>query len=341
MKSKESKIAWPRIYTLHSQKGGVGKTSVAIAIAGFASIFHKKNALIIDADLTGVSLADLPNWVSDNQKKIKYFNDLILAKPNEFLKYTRTSSTKSKTQIRGKLKPFYQKIPNYERIFYMPGSPFFGDLRKIIPLISQEDYLQFFRQRIEDIIITAFYDHFDSIIIDHPPGLFGVSTASLNIILSQITKENSYIGKDVVSKAIFLTTADTFDYKALIPSISFILTENNNFQYLNPDDPRIDLIINKAGTSKSRKDLVLEQKEIFKNISGKFPDERKVHPDLISYLPKRAERVGALACEYVEDFDLKNILETIVRLKNKDAEDGMERWCAQIGKLVGLYKGSF
>lgn len=36
---------FPRLYTIHSQKGGVGKTSVAIAIAGCAAIFHKKKSI--------------------------------------------------------------------------------------------------------------------------------------------------------------------------------------------------------------------------------------------------------------------------------------------------------
>lgn len=68
--NKDNKT-FPRLYTIHSQKGGVGKTSIAIAIAGFAAIIHQKKALIIDADMTGVSLFDMQGWsVSDNAPHI-------------------------------------------------------------------------------------------------------------------------------------------------------------------------------------------------------------------------------------------------------------------------------
>ncbi len=60
-KSKEE-ILSPRLYTIHSQKGGVGKTSIALAIAGFGAIYHNVKSLIIDADLTGTSLVDVPGW---------------------------------------------------------------------------------------------------------------------------------------------------------------------------------------------------------------------------------------------------------------------------------------
>ena len=56
-------------------QGGVGKTSIAIAIAGFASIFHGKNTLIIDGDLTGTSLFDVQGCSNDH--KPEYFNELI------------------------------------------------------------------------------------------------------------------------------------------------------------------------------------------------------------------------------------------------------------------------
>ncbi len=75
----------PHIYTIHSQKGGVGKTSIAIAIAGLAAIWQGKNALIIDADLTGTSLIDLPGWANSEghpkSEEPTYINKLILASP--------------------------------------------------------------------------------------------------------------------------------------------------------------------------------------------------------------------------------------------------------------------
>jgi len=105
---------YPKIYTIHSQKGGVGKTSIAIAIAGFASILHDKNALIIDADLTGFSLFDVRGWAGD--EKPVYFNDVILATPPDFARYTLNRPAESKEEFLCERREFYQKIRDYDGI---------------------------------------------------------------------------------------------------------------------------------------------------------------------------------------------------------------------------------
>ena len=74
-----------KVYTLHSQKGGAGKTSIAIAIAGLSCILHKQKTLIINCDLTGISIIDLFYGVDKNNKakeNIKYLNSLLLATPS-------------------------------------------------------------------------------------------------------------------------------------------------------------------------------------------------------------------------------------------------------------------
>ena len=123
---EEKEIHYPRIYTIHSQKGGVGKTSIAIAIAGFANIFHNKNVLIIDADLTGASLVDMRGWAGDERPV--YFNDVILAKPPDFAKYTMIKPTEPKDKSLCERKEFYQKVRNYDGICYVPASPCFDDV---------------------------------------------------------------------------------------------------------------------------------------------------------------------------------------------------------------------
>jgi hypothetical protein len=70
---------YPRIYTIHSQKGGVGKTSIALALAGMTGARGKKT-LIIDADMTGASVADVPGMECESGPNSKRFNELILAK---------------------------------------------------------------------------------------------------------------------------------------------------------------------------------------------------------------------------------------------------------------------
>ena len=89
---------FPRIYTLHSQKGGVGKTSIAIAIAGLAAFHNDKMTLIIDADFTGTSFLDIPDMIVDDKKE--YFNDFILAKPSKFEEYTPITSGETNEKIK-------------------------------------------------------------------------------------------------------------------------------------------------------------------------------------------------------------------------------------------------
>ncbi len=318
-------LVYPRIYTIHSQKGGVGKTSIAIAIAGFASIFHSRKALIIDGDLTGTSLIDVPGW-SDNKKKPTYFNDLILATPPDFLSYT---SGKKSSQ---KISKFYQKIPGFENIYYMPASPCFQDILKVIPLISQEDFLNFFRHRLEDIVKAVITDEFDVVIIDHPPGLFGISNASLRMILDG--KLN--LKDKPVLQALIVTTQDPSDYRALIPSLSKILITYGEFKELGVI---IDMILNRASSKEGRFDPPFEYGKILNKVK-EFPDDREVEPELLSLLLERAKKTGALACPYVSDFDITLILNTIQSLKGEDdvnIQTGMEDWCKMMGKAVGLY----
>ncbi|GAH39136.1 unnamed protein product [marine sediment metagenome] len=99
------------IYTIHSQKGGAGKTSIAIAIAGLSRIFHKRKTLIIDCDLTGTSIIDLFWGVDKNNKakeNFKYLNSLLLASPSVFNRYKNNG----KNDIE---KKYFHKISEEEK----------------------------------------------------------------------------------------------------------------------------------------------------------------------------------------------------------------------------------
>jgi cellulose biosynthesis protein BcsQ len=90
---------YPKIYSIHSQKGGVGKTSIALAIAGWEAERNKKKVLLIDADLTGTSIKEVVKR-KKNEGKTKppeyvYINKLILASPGDFGKYTPIISKKT------------------------------------------------------------------------------------------------------------------------------------------------------------------------------------------------------------------------------------------------------
>lgn len=358
--AKESKPNFPRLYTIHSQKGGVGKTSIAVAIAGFAAIFHNKKTLIVDADLTGTSLIDIPNFSSNDASDVKphYFNELILANPNEFQKYTPVtgSSDRQKGKSKRFLEPFYQSVPDYENISYLPASPSLSDIQKTIPLISQEDHLSFFRLRMEDILVTAMLDGFEVIIIDHPPGLYGISTASLNIVLDQKSNnanKNSrlsnlikgsgmapYVDK-LSCHAILCTTSDPVDYKALIPSLSMIL--DNKKGYSIDNDMGIDIFLNKGikDPTASWFDSAFAFKKVFHDLKG-LRGHRVVNSDLLEFLATRVRQSGA-AGENIKNFSMEQLFSTISKLsQNNESKSfsGMEGWCSQLGKAVNLFSNN-
>ncbi|GAH25294.1 unnamed protein product, partial [marine sediment metagenome] len=181
-----------RIYTIHSQKGGVGKTSLAVAIAGWSSSKHKLKTLIIDCDLTGTSLIDL-FWKCDtkqqNHREIYYLNRLLLASPKAFSGYEEGDMEST----------FYLTVPNCKNLYYIPSSPVLKDIRSIVALISQENMLHFFQSRMTDILRLVVKNEIKTIIIDNPPGLFGLSRAMINL---EISSEDNW-----EKKALFMITS--------------------------------------------------------------------------------------------------------------------------------------
>lgn len=360
---QSKKPTFPRLYTIHSQKGGVGKTSIAIAIAGFAAIAHKKKTLIIDADLTGTSLIDIPNFSSSEDKLDKkekfYFNDLILANPTDFGNCTPIiKSSLDKSENKQHLRPFYHDVPGYDEISYFPASPDLSEIRKTIPLISQEDYLLFFRLRLEDIIVTAMMDGIEVIVIDHPPGLYGISTASLRMILDQNfnkTKNSSRLSKlingseikaparDLSCHTILCTTSDPVDYKAIFPSLSMLLCENLEEKEIEKkiSEMEIDVFLNKAGkdSTSGRFDAPIAWSSILNKLE-ELPEGRNLNDKLLEILKQRLCGPGACAGEYVENFSMDKILLAIAKLKqqqqDKETFSGIEGWCSQLSKIVNL-----
>lgn len=346
---------FPRIYTLHSQKGGVGKTSIAIAIAGLAAFHNDKMTLIIDADFTGTSFLDIPDMIEIDEKE--YFNDFILAKPSKFEDYTPITSVKTNEKIKKTKKEFCWNVPAGDgKIFCMPGSALVKDMKKIIPLISQEDHLRFFRHRLEDILVTATMAGFEVIIIDHSPGLLGLSKSSMFMVVDQavshFNEERHPHGPTRLDRlyratateadntrisayAIFVTTFEPVDYRALFPSISYFLNEKGSFKSSQNFYGHLDMIFNKAPGQPF--DATTEIPEIFEEITT-LSDGRNVHNTLINYFKNRTKEVGAGAAEYINDFDMSIILGIIKNLKAKQKLEyaGWENWCMHVSKTVRL-----
>ena len=202
-KNNNEDSGYPRLYTMHSQKGGVGKTSIALAVAGLENILNKKRVVVIDMDMTGASLIDI--YSKNKEKNKKYFNDLLFAEPHDFATYTpicRESNHSSANKENVILPLFCHKVQiDALSIRYIPASPLLKDILKVVPLISQENHLHFFKHRLEDII-SILWDDFDVIIIDNPPGLFGISRASLDMVIDGANSTNYsrlnriYFGKE-------------------------------------------------------------------------------------------------------------------------------------------------
>lgn len=352
---------FPRIYTIHSQKGGVGKTSIAIALAGIAAIWYDKNALIIDADLTGTSLIDLEGW--GGKANPKYFNELILAKPRQFSNHTSVTTGRERRSARfcHHMRPFYHELPlngRESKVRFMTASPVFEDIRKVVPLISQEDHLHFFRHRMEDIILAAVADEFDVIIIDHPPGLYGISLASLRIVLKQIVAQHKMAGGrgddtrldrlyrmvkgvdaagSIATRALLVTSTDSADYRALFPYFNSIIEEYPVLKK-SISDPLwpVDIIVNKAHAE--RNDLVPIIPRILRDLTN-FHDNRQVEKYLIDAFEARQTKLGdALASPYDPNFKITDIMLTIESVKGDTKKEyaGMRGWVKQLAKALGL-----
>lgn len=349
----------PRIFSIHSVKGGVGKTSVALAAGGIIAAKFNKKTLIIDADLTGASFIDVPIW-GNRRPTYEYLNKLLLANPNDFARYTAVYNADKGTGL-----PFTQEVPGHNKLlFILPSSPLSQDIARVVPLISQEDTLHFFKHRLEDILVKAFHDKFEAVIIDHPPGLYGISLASLGIVCEQLESRNNsddqkttrldhfcrsfekIDGKlPIPAQAVFITSPDPSDYRALFSSLSNVLLEREDQEKLQSFLPKINkgisVILNKAQSlSGARFDKRFAYDSILKNLDFSEGDKRNVHENLINYLKKTGSKFGATACNFVSGHNCSNIKDAIEKLKFvkgfKPKDGGMEEWCMDVAISMRL-----
>lgn len=305
---------FPRLYTIHSQKGGVGKTSIAIAIAGFAAIFHKKKALIIDADMTGVSLYDIAGWADG--KTPRYLNEILLAPPRRY-----EAIFNKRVDSNDSLHNYLHNVPECDNIKYIPASPCITDITCVVPLITQEDFHKFFRYRLEDIITAAIESQFEVIIIDNSPGLFGISKSTLEIAL-----------KETESRAIIITSTDPPDYLSLFPSLSNILKR------LGKEAHPFVLILNNIIATEGPRDEAFIYKRLLDDLSTKsFSDDRELYPEFIKNVRTMLTETGGLAAPHVTGFSLDNIVRTIKNMESSGTASGtFGKWCQGIRKACRL-----
>jgi hypothetical protein len=301
-----SEDGYPRVYTIHSQKGGVGKTSVALALAGISGAIGKKT-LLIDADMTGASIADIQGMECEIGKH-ECFNKLILAKPNEFRQVTAiwpSPKDKKPTSLENR---FCQKMAGYDSIYFIPSSVKAEDIESMVPLISQEDHLHFFRHRIEDIIATAIRAGFEIIILDHSPGLFGFSKTSLKMSLEwsiQQDKSNHRLrcllnekSPEPTLQALLVSSFESPDYKSVLASFQYV------FEKLTRGDQDIEsykdsfrMIFNKAGEVSDSIEALNEMLHNIDNLDNKLKQMIKAHE----------KEFGPQLAPFIENFEMGDI----------------------------------
>lgn len=183
-----------QIVSLHSQKGGTGKTSIALSLAIEA---QRRNLtpLFVDADLSGTSVRDSIHLkpVTADQSIKEFFLAAELTDP---IKYIATAE----------LLDLEHNLPKELSILL-------GDTQtglSLMSLVYKETHSQFLRTRIE-MLINALdkAGQIDVIIFDNSPGEWGLGKAILEIIAAGELRDNSAV--ELNGKAILVSSLDLND----------------------------------------------------------------------------------------------------------------------------------
>jgi hypothetical protein len=221
-------------------------------------------------------------------------------------------------------KDFCREFEKDSHIFYTSSSPEYKDINQIIPLISQENRLHFFRHRLEDIIVTAIKDNFEAIVIDLPPGFFGLSKSICEMNLEQIVRNlkqernieceptrldylfNSIQDKDqsdtnIQGQVVFVSSADKPDYLALIPIFCNFTMDSKivkkSFHYKKKKSK-------KKNNELSYKDLNENVNFIFNKLQRVRADPTKIAKEISDNLKKNKAAIQEKIKNYSDIFDL-------------------------------------
>ena len=340
----------PRIYTIHSQKGGVGKTSIALALAGISGANGKKT-LLIDADMTGASISDVPGMEYELDKSSKRFNDLILAKPNEFMQVTAIWPAPKDNEDTILKRQFCQRKMDHDAVYFIPSSARPEDVETMVPLISQEDHLHFFRHRIEDTLAAAIRSGFQTIILDHSPGLFGLSKTALQMSLEwglPQDKSNHRLRHllkghlpEPSLQALLVSSFEPHDYKAVLVSLQYVIGKLISIHKIDEDkypESFVDsfrFVFNKA---RNFTDSIAELDKILRKIDD-------LAPYLKQMLNDHEKEFGPQIAPLIEGFEMGDICskaKAFVQVYKTAAADKQwgdwERWLRTVAYRARLIK---
>jgi hypothetical protein len=215
------------VFTLHSHKGGVGKTSLAIAIATLSALRGRSEVLLLDADLTGscVSFA-LGEKLGHVKPGTPCLNDVLLANPDDFLDlspYARCGKAEGDTDP-GAWAPYIRtrKIDEGASFDYVPSSPHLKDIRRIVPTIAQEHTLHFYGNRLHDVLLSLVRRRYRTVIVDLPPGMSGLSEAAFRAVgeeslASDLQDAGMQRLPPCICRRIVVTTTEPTDYLTALP----------------------------------------------------------------------------------------------------------------------------
>ncbi len=234
----ESQFTLPQnnkfLITIHSQKGGVGKTFIAYYLA-LKLASSGIQTVLVDADLTGTSLADvLPleaipfdaakgerldaeqtlermrnkyqgrtSIEGENSSDFAFLNHYLLCEPLEYCEVFKPGS-----QARLRLDNLLWKHQGVQELSVVPSSAYPKDVHEIIPHVYREETTAYFQSRLKDLVWVLMHgwdiedknkepilkQTSDVVIIDTPPGLHGMSPAVIK--LHKDLKEQWNIVKD-------------------------------------------------------------------------------------------------------------------------------------------------
>ena len=333
-----------RVFTLHSHKGGVGKTSLATAIAGLESSRRRVKTLLIDADLTGTCILDALNVDAGHARPRESFSHVLLADPDRFLGLTQRPRARpggpTKCQeawheflyahsFLNRAEPDFHIVPS-------PATP--AQVREIIPSLAQEHLLHFYADRFREVLLALTAQGFRSIVVDLPPGLFGLSESVFGLVSDPCLAAEVQQARASRLEAwpIVVTSADRMDYRA---TFRFIVELEEEVASLGDRDsgatvPWFNRAVPMAGQSRVDEPMLLGP--IFDDLQSMRGGE------VLDGLRSRCKGGRGGAFPFVPDFAVHRILPTLSNLlagqaegRPEDVRPTISTWLCDVAARLG------
>lgn len=200
----EDALAELNVWSFHSVKGGVGKTTLSVLVARHLAE-RGERVLVVDLDLTGTSLADglalrAPVWDDPEGRRLltrppdrrEAIGDRLFgsrertpASPPFLNDFLLREQDEDWTVDEAHPEAFAWSLPEddalADRLFVVPSSAFPSDLDRVLALLYDEPFSAWAESRLEwllDALLSK--TGFRHVVIDTPPCIPGISRAVLS-----------------------------------------------------------------------------------------------------------------------------------------------------------------